>query len=202
MTQVNRPSFPESRRAFLRDRGVTAPLAAALPDPALFPEQADDYPRLELMRTEHEKEGIIPPEKAYRMMEWSLHCPPQAKFEFNLEEAMKLARDAGSESMLFYSHDHWGYALYPSGRGVRHPNLVFDFFGEEVELARQHGMSAVAYYSLQFHHQIILSHPDWGWVNEKGEPQSERGRPARMLAALQRPITLADAVRVRLTSGS
>ncbi len=41
MTQVNRPSFPESCRAFLRDLDVTAALAAALPDPAFFPEQTE-----------------------------------------------------------------------------------------------------------------------------------------------------------------
>src|ERR1019366_5047969 len=35
-------------------------------------------------------------------------------------------------------------------------------------------MSAVAHYSLQFNHQISLTHPDWGWVNEKGEPQRYR----------------------------
>ncbi len=174
MTQGNRSSFRRSRRAFLRNLGATAAVAAALPSPAPFPEKAGDYPRLELLRAEHEKKGIIPPEKTYRMMEWSLHFPPQGKFEFNLEEAMKLARDAGSESMLFYSQDHWGYALYPSDRGVRHPNLTFDFFGKEVDLARRQGMSAVAYYSLQFNNQIVLSHPDWGWVNEKGEQQRLR----------------------------
>jgi hypothetical protein len=108
------------------------------------------------------------------MMEWSLHFPPQGKFEFNLEEAMRLAREAGSESMLFYAQDHWGYALFPSDVGVRHPNLTFDFFGKQVSLAREQRMSAVAYYSLQFNNQIVLSHPDWGWVNEKGEPQRLR----------------------------
>ncbi len=41
MTQVDRPSFPESRRAFLSDLGVTAALAAAPPDPAFFREQTE-----------------------------------------------------------------------------------------------------------------------------------------------------------------
>jgi len=168
------PGLPESRRAFFQTLGAAAVVAGSLPGASSFPGQPDDYPRLELLRTAHESQGIIPPEKTYRMMEWSLHFPPQGRFEFNLEEAMKQAREAGTESILFYAQDHWGYALYPSDRGVRHPNLSFDFLGKELDLARQQGISAVAYYSLQFNHQLILTHPDWGWVNEKGEPQRYR----------------------------
>ncbi len=67
--------------------------------------------------------------------------------------------------------DHWGYAFYPSGVGVRHPNLKLDFFGSEVTEARRLGMSVICYYSLQFNNQIVLSHPTWGWVDEKGEQQ-------------------------------
>jgi hypothetical protein len=174
MDQVTHFSFAESRRDFFRTLGTVAIIAGSLPGASVFPDQAADYPQLDLLRAEHAKKGIIPPEKTYRMMEWSLHFPPQGKFEFNLEEAMKLARETGAESMLFYSQDHWGYAHYPSHCGVRHPNLSFDFFGTEVDLARRRGMSAVAYYSLQFNNQIVLSHPDWGWVNEKGEPQRDR----------------------------
>jgi hypothetical protein len=163
-----------SRRGFLQAVGAAAAATGSLPGVRLVAAEPDDYPQLERLRAEHEKRGIIPPEKTYRMMEWSLHLPPQGKFEFNLEEAMNLARDAGSESVLFYSPDHWGYALYPTDQGVRHPNLTFDFFGMRVELAHQQGLSVAAYYSVQFNNQIVLSHPDWGWVNEKGELQRIR----------------------------
>ena len=27
----------------------------------------------------------------------------------------------------------------------------------------------VCYYSLQFNNQIVLSHPDWGWIDENGQ---------------------------------
>ncbi len=108
------------------------------------------------------------------MMELSLHLPPECKFDIDLEGVMAAARDAGAESVLLYAQDHWGYAHYPSNVGVRHPNLKTDFFGDSVALARKHGMSAVAYYSLQFNNQIVLSHPDWGWVNERGEQQRAR----------------------------
>ena len=35
-------------------------------------------------------------------------------------------------------------------------------------------MSAVCYFSLQFNNQCVLSHPDWGWVNEAQKQQRMR----------------------------
>ena len=32
----------------------------------------------------------------------------------------------------------------------------------------------VCYYSLQFNNQIVLKHPDWGWVDEEGNPKTYR----------------------------
>jgi hypothetical protein len=133
-----------------------------------------DFPSLAELRAAHEKQGSISPEKTYRMMEWEFHTPPQENFNINWEAAVKAARDAGAESMMFYSQDHWGYAFYPSQVAVRHPHLEGDLFGNEVLLAKKHGMSVVCYYSLQFNNQNVLSHPDWGWVNEKGEQQDLR----------------------------
>jgi hypothetical protein len=117
---------------------------------------------------------IVPPNKTYRMMEWECHTPPEGNFEINLEPALAAARDAGAESMMFYSQDHWGYAFYESDVAVRHPHLKGDFFGQEVKIARKLGMSVVCYYSLQFNNQAVLTHPDWGWVNAEGEQQRYR----------------------------
>ena len=108
MVHKKYPGLPESRRAFLQTLGAAAVVAGSLPGASPFPEQPDDYPRLELLRATHERQGIIPPEKTYRMMEWSLHFPPQGKFDFNLEGAMKMTREVGTESVLFYAQDHWG----------------------------------------------------------------------------------------------
>jgi hypothetical protein len=132
------------------------------------------YPSLADLRVRHQQQGIIPPDKTYRMMEWEFHTPPEGKFEIDLEAALKAARDAGAESMLFYTQDHWGYAFYPTDVGVRHPNLKSDLFGTEVALARKLGMSVVAYFSLQFNNQVVLSHPDWGWVDKNGVQQKLR----------------------------
>jgi hypothetical protein len=164
------PALP--RRQFLQTLGKTSVLAGSMflpvplkktlfaPGPASPQSQAATR--------------IVPPNKTYRMMEWECHTPPEGNFEINLEPALAAARDAGAESMMFYSQDHWGYAFYESDVAVRHPHLKGDFFGQEVKIARKLGMSVVCYYSLQFNNQAVLTHPDWGWVNAEGQQQSYR----------------------------
>ena len=132
------------------------------------------YPDLSQMRARHESAGIISPQKTYRMMEWEGHTPPEEHFHIDFGAALHAAKDAGAESMMFYSQDHWGYAYYLSDAAVRHPHLDRDVFGTEVSLAGKLGMSVVCYYSLQFNNQIVLSHPDWGWVDENGKQQNLR----------------------------
>ncbi len=125
-------------------------------------------------QTRHGKAALVSPLETYRMMEWECHTPPEGRFNINVEIAVGAAREAGAESLMFYTQDHWGYALYPSESAVRHPNLDYDLFGTEVTAAAKNGISTVAYYSLQFNNQCVIRHPDWGWVNEEGTPQKDR----------------------------
>jgi len=161
--------FKLARRAFLETVSFGVGATALIPFMPVAAGEAG-YPGLAQLRAAHEKEGIIPPNKTYRMMEWEFHTPPQESFHIDVEAALKAARDAGAESMMFYSQDHWGNAYYSSDVAARHPHLDFDLFGKEVELAHRLGMSVVCYYSLEFNNRV-LSHPEWAWVNEKGEQQ-------------------------------
>jgi hypothetical protein len=159
------------RRDFFRTAGA----ALALGGPAGSRATAGgDYPDRKALKLAHDQRGMIAPDRTYRMMEWECHTPPEGNFNIDVDAALKTARDAGAESMMFYSQDHWGYAFYPSDVAVRHPHLKGDFFGKEVSIARKLGMSIVCYYSLQFNNQSVLKHPDWGWVNSKGEQQQMR----------------------------
>ena len=181
-----RTSTKTNRREFLQTvaagGGASATaLLPGLPGPQISASSA--YPDLAQLRAAHARKGIILPNKTYRSMEWECHTPPQADFDIDFEAAMKASRDAGAETMMLYSQDHWGYAFYPSEVAVRHPNLKGDVFGTEVALARKLGMSAVCYYSLQFNNQAIITHPDWGWVDEKGTQQEWRW----MVACLDTP---------------
>src|SRR4051812_10788264 len=130
--------FEIGRRAFLSSAGalVAAPAATGFAT-------ASNYPNLQSLHAAHAAQGIIPPNKTYRMMEWESHTPPNGNFNIDVEAALKAARDAGSESMMFYSQDHWGYSFFPTNVGVRHPHLTYDLFGREVEISRRLGMSVV-----------------------------------------------------------
>jgi hypothetical protein len=134
------------------------------------------FPDLDSLRRAHRQAGLVSPERTYRAMEWEFHTPPEQTFDINLDGAIAAARDAGAESLMFYTQDHWGYAFYPSDSAVRHPHLKFDLFGSECSLARKAGISTIAYYSLQFNNQCAISHPDWAWVNAEGVPQRFYGR--------------------------
>jgi hypothetical protein len=160
---------PIGRRSFFKTAaGVSATLST------LAGAEEGGYPDRKALQSAHDRRAIISPNKTYRMMEWECHTPPEGDFDINLNDALKAARDSGAESMMFYSQDHWGHAFYPSDVAVRHPRLKNDFFGDEVAIARKLGMSIVCYYSLQFNNQCVLKHPDWGWVNQKGEQQKMR----------------------------
>jgi hypothetical protein len=173
MSHEKTSSFLPDRRTFLKVAGSGAGAAVLLPRTAALAAETG-YPNLAQARARHEAAGIISPQKTYRMMEWEAHTPPEEHFNINLEAATQAARDSGAESMMFYSQDHWGYAYYQSDVAVRHPNLDRDIFGTEVSLANKLKMSVVCYYSLQFNNQIVLSHPDWGWVDENGKQQRMR----------------------------
>jgi len=177
----SQPNAPEtennplqtSRRTFIQTLGAT--MGSAMVVPALGNTGPEiGYPQIAQLQDAHKKKGMILPDKTYRTMELSLHLPPEGQFEIDVPGTMARARDAGTETVLIYAQDHWGYALFTSDVGVRHPHLKGDFFGSEVAAARKLGMSVIGYYSLQFNTQIVLKHPDWGWVNEKGEPERWR----------------------------
>jgi len=173
MSDKGKSIWKPDRRTFLKLAGASAG-GSALWAPRPGREGESDYPDIARLRLAHENSGIISPEKTYRMMEWEFHTPPQANFQIDLEGAVKAARDAGAENLMFYTQSHWGCALYPSDSAVRQPHLDYDLFGTEVSLARKHGISSTAYYSLQFNNQCVLTHPDWAWVNEAGEKQTLR----------------------------
>ncbi len=164
--------FSLDRRTFLKVASVSGSAALLTGKPAVA--SSLDYPKLEELRAAHHRKGIIPPNKTYRMMEWEFHTPPQGELNINVEAAVQAAREAGSESLMVYSQDQWGYAYYLTDTAARHPHLSDDLFGKEVSMARGAGMSVVGYYCLQINNQCVLSHPDWGWVNEHGEQQRYR----------------------------
>src|SRR5579859_7384747 len=141
------------RRRFIKGAG-----AIVLSARRLGAEQKAAFPDIETLRREHAQSGILSLARTYRAMEWEFHTPPEQAFDIDIKGAIAASRNAGAESLMFYSQDHWGYAFYPSDAAVRHPNLKFDLFGTECELARKAGIAVTAYYSLQFNNQCAIHH--------------------------------------------
>ena len=169
---MNRPA--PDRRTFLKLAAGAS--GFALSNQVAFAQSKTSFPDLDRLRRDRERRGVVSPSQTYRAMEWEFHTPAQQSFDINIEKAIAASRNAGAQSLMFYSQDHWGYAFYPSDSAVRHPNLNFDLFGTECSLARKAGISATCYYSLQFNNQCAIAHPDWAWTNEDGSEQHFYGR--------------------------
>ena len=89
---------------------------------------------------------------------------------------MKAARDAGVQCVMIYSMEHWGYALYDTKVGYKHPNLRYDYVGKQVEAARRYGISPFCYYSFNFANEIAVRHPDWRMLTRDGKPEKRYDR--------------------------
>lgn len=69
-------NFMKSRRQFIQAAGTGASAAWLLRHASAYAGEPD-FPQLEELRAEHEKRGMVPPNKTYRMMEWEFHTPPK-----------------------------------------------------------------------------------------------------------------------------
>ena len=164
-----------NRRDFIKTMGVGVGMAMSLPTAAEAAAHEAGYPDLAQLRAAHAHKGMIHPDKTYRMMEWESHTwPGETRYDMNIDAAMAAAKDAGAEGMGLYTQDTWGYAFYPTDVGARREGLKFDMFKKQAEAAHNHGLSVVAYYSLQFNHRAVELHPDWAWVDSNGKPRRMR----------------------------
>jgi len=100
-----------SRRTFIQTLGTTVGSAMLAPGIHGTVQEAG-YPKITQLGEQHVKKGMILPDKTYRTMELSLHLPPEGRFDIDVSGEMARARDAGTETVLLYAQDHWGYALY------------------------------------------------------------------------------------------
>jgi hypothetical protein len=168
-------TFQQDRREFIKTVGAGVGMAITTPATGEASAGSSAYPDLDQLRAAHPRQGMIAPDKTYRMMEWELHTwPGETRFNMNLDAAMAASKSAGAEAMGLYTQDTWGYAFYPTDVGARRAGLKFDMFGRQAETAHRHGLSVVAYYSLQFNHRAVELHPDWAWVDAEGKPRRIR----------------------------
>ena len=81
MVQNKRSHSVQNRRRFLKALSAGSGAAFLLSGVGAS-ENKGDFPSVAERRAAHEKQGIISPEKTYRMMEWEFHTRPQENFNF------------------------------------------------------------------------------------------------------------------------
>jgi hypothetical protein len=119
----------------------------------------------------------VNPQSALRTIEMCITTPPEAIFDgLDHDRMMRVARDAGFQCAMIYSMEHWGFALYDTNVGYRHPNLRYDFVQAQVDAARKYGLSPLCYYSYNFAQAVTDHHPEWRMLDERGAAPMYRGR--------------------------
>jgi hypothetical protein len=162
-----------SRRDFFRTLGSGALVGTALPIiRAGTVTNASTHPQDQIGS---KQESIVLPNKTYRSLEWEDNYPGIAKLgDVDWEAAMLATHEVGTESVMIYAKDEWGFAYYPTKVGVQHPEMRGDLFKTMNDSAHRMGMSTVCYYAVGWDNEAGISHPDWIWRDEKGEQPSRR----------------------------
>lgn len=102
---------------------------------------------------------------------------PEYMSRFAPREYVRMVRMTGVESSMVYACDHNGNCYYPARTGHMHAGLCGrDIFGETVELLGQSGIVPVAYYTVVYHNESALSHPEWRMRDSRGAEREGRYR--------------------------
>ncbi len=87
---------------------------------------------------------------------------PEYMSRFDPAEYVRMVELAGVEAAMVYACDHNGNCYYRTRTGHMHAGLKGrDIFGETVSLLRKHGKVPVAYYTVIYHNESVLTHPEW-----------------------------------------
>ncbi|MBN2583767.1 MAG: alpha-L-fucosidase [Planctomycetes bacterium] len=117
----------------------------------------------------------------YRRMLVDMHIPDwDAAFlaKYDPAEMVRLYKEAGLTSVMFYTQSHVGLCYWPTTTGKMHAGLNGrDIVGETVELLREAGIAGCAYYSVVFNNWARLEHPEWQLVTQN--PAHEVGITGR-----------------------
>jgi len=90
---------------------------------------------------------------------------------FNAKEYVDSLEAAHVRCIQPYAKDHHGYCYYKTSLGNPYP---IDVMGELTREARSRGMRVIPYFSLGFDAYTLGLHPDWLYVDSRGEPRSLR----------------------------
>ncbi len=104
-------------------------------------------------------------QRSYRRMLVDMHITdwdPKLLSKYDPAAMVKLYKQAGLTSVMFYTQAHTGLCYWPTKIGKMHAGLGGrDIVGEMLGLLRKAKIDACAYYSLVFNNWAFLEHPEW-----------------------------------------
>ncbi len=102
---------------------------------------------------------------------------PEYMTKFDPAEYVRMVEISGVDSAMVYACCHNGNCYYPTKVGHQHANLKGrDIFGETIDLLNQKDIVPVAYYTVIYHNDSALSHPDWQMQDVNGKDHDRRYR--------------------------
>ncbi|NLX57601.1 MAG: hypothetical protein GXY74_00765 [Phycisphaerae bacterium] len=117
-------------------------------------------------------------QRGHRRMLVDMHIPdwdPAFLAQYDPAEMVRLYQRAGLTSVMFYTQSHVGLCYWPTTTGKMHEGLRGrDIVGETLDLLRQAGIDACAYYSVIYNNWARLEHPEWRLVMNR--PANEGSR--------------------------
>lgn len=104
-------------------------------------------------------------------------APPIVSFDkLDMAEYERFYEEAGINSLMVYTKDHWGYSYYDTKIGTKHPGLSIDYIGEVSRILKKHDIEFNAYYCLEYDTLAPVQHPKWAIRDKDGNPVRLRNR--------------------------
>jgi hypothetical protein len=89
--------------------------------------------------------------------------------KFNARECIDALEAAQARCIQLMAKDHHGYCYFKCSLGRPYPT---DVVGDLIREARPRGMRVIAYFSVGFDAYALGMHPEWLFVDSRGEPRT------------------------------
>ena len=108
--------------------------------------------------------------------------------DFSKEDFQSALRLGRVDSVTLFAKCHHGWSYYPTTIGVPHPGLARpDLLGEQLAAAREMGVAAPVYLTVQWDEVTAREHPEWRVMKADG------GSGQEQLQAVWHPLCLSNA---------
>jgi len=98
---------------------------------------------------------------------------PDVGSEFDIEVFTDRIKDCGVDFLTFHARCNLGMAYYDTKRGIKHPSLKYDLFGQLAEACKRKGIKISAYFNGGISSAEGLQNRDWTTLSFDGREYRE-----------------------------